>query len=275
MLIICLLAVCLVGCSEEPAVTPTDVSVSTEKNDHNLAATPQEEAQTLLEKEQALQEESFMENVQELQEQQSTESMTPSVENPAQSGQLEQEVPPISGAVPAPPLQFTSGDVLGDFKNWIETVPLITEDVVPGSSEYYYYLKPGYQDMLIEDRYYLLPNTPAGYTLHSIFVYARSIAFNFKSKEGEIFAFDVGTEAKQLPLALSSSKQKFVEYEGIQYLQEIESSNDDLYYKRLYRNYEKYTIGITFKDPYPTTEDMADMVTFNKVQLPPLKEVMK
>ena len=137
-------------------------------------------------------------------------------------------------------------------------------------------MKPKFQEMLLDERYYLLPTAPKGYTLDSIWVCAPSITFAYKDQAGVVVSFDYYTKKDQIPTTLSSQNQKFVEFGGVQYLQTYSTPNDGTTKLSLQRNYDKYTINIICENVDKsgmTPEKAAELFTFTKVKLPPLKEV--
>ena len=206
-----------------------------------LCKTQQKKEQSADDKVQLSQKEQPTENKVQNEEKEPVQSV---VEQPEEEPVEKENEPSVSGGEPAPPLTFDSGDILGEFKTWIQTVPLMPEDVVPGSDEYYYYLKPELQEMLIDDRYYLLPDTPNEYALCAIMVSARDISFGYTNEDGYIIEFSYRTDQELLPDTISSSKQQFVKYGDVQYLQEYAGLLDGSTSLTLQRNFDKYTIRI-------------------------------
>ena len=269
LLILCLLVACFAGCAAK-TTTPTDVTPL----EPNSVQLQENEAQ----QEQPLQEDSSKNEkpdpVQNPKNEQSVESTQKQSSTQSVAQQPQKELNKEVSGTPVGPLVFRSGDVLGEFKKWIETVPLIPDDVKAGSEAYYYYLKPEFQEMLLDDRYYLLPTAPKGYTLDSIWVCAPSISFVYKDQAGIFADFNYFTKKEQLPTTLSSQNQKFVEFSGVQYLQTYSTPNDGTTELKLQRNYDKYTISITCDNIGKTgitPEQAANLFTFTKVALPPLK----
>ena len=278
-LILCLFVSLFAGCTEKQPVTSTDVTplesdtAQTQELESNQEGVSLE--QTQLEQEDNDQSVQTSQAVTQTVEVESTQKQS-STQSVAQQPQKELNKE-VSGT-PAGPLVFRSGDVLGEFKKWIETVPLMPDDVQAGSEAYYYYLKPEFQEMLLDDRYYLLPTAPKGYTLDSIWVSAPSISFVYKDQAGVSADFNYFTMKEQLPTTLSSQNQKFVEFSGVQYLQTYSTPNDGTTELKLQRNYDKYTISITCDNVGKTgitPEQVANLFTFTEVDLPPLKAVIQ
>ncbi|MBR4868525.1 MAG: hypothetical protein IKU10_05160, partial [Clostridia bacterium] len=161
---------------------------------------------------------------------------------------------------------------------WIQNATLIPQEIEPGTDRYYRYLKPELQEMLLNERYYLLPTAPQGCMLRSIWVYPLSIMFVYETQDGCSVMFGYDTMRNQIPTTLSSQNQKFVKFGDVQYMQTNLVYNDGTTELQLQRNYDKYTITIRCKNidkSGMTPEEAANLFTFTKVPLPPLKETVK
>lgn len=277
LLILCLLVACLAGCAAKPT-TPTDVT-PLEPNSVQLQENEAQQEQPLANESSEQAQVNQEDNKQAVQKNQDNKSSTVNTNQQSSQATVSQGSDQSSVSnVPAPPLSFRSGDVLGDFKKWIEKATIISDDIPSGTDAYYRYLKPELQEMLIDDRYYLLPTAPKGYTLRSIWVYPMHLSFVYENQEGFKIQFGYDTWRNQLPTELSSQNQKFVEFSSVQYLQTNLTYNDGTEEIKLDRNYDKYTITIICDNTEKTgitPEQAANLFTFTKVELPPLKEVMK
>ena len=269
LLILGVLLTCLAGCATKQPSTPTNITPS----QSNPA---QVEEASLIQKPTA--NETNDEQPKQTNPSQSIENNQIQKSSTVQSvvQQPQKELNKEVTGSPAGPLAFRTGDVLGNFKKWIETVPLMPDDVQAGSEAYYYYLNPEFQEMLVNDRYYLLPIASEGYALKSIWI-TTGITFYFENNEGNLIQFSYATWREQLPKELSAENQKLVQFGGVQYLQEKNTYKGSTNLK-LTRKYDKYTISVSCDNANKTgitPEQAANLFTFTKVDLPPLKAVMQ
>ncbi len=172
-----------------------------------------------------------------------------------------------AGGVPIPPRQY---DTLAQFKQWAETATLPPEGFNYNRIESNY-LIPGDQDMLIIDRYFLVPEVSEEFTFLGILDGFAYIQFVFENEKGEYLYCSYYTAPQLLSDHISAETTTLKRYNGVDYyVNEVEN--------QVIRSYDGYVITLSTNahNATLTTDQMMEtFITCSKVTLPPLKTTIQ
>ena len=160
------------------------------------------------------------------------------------------------------PKEFST---LSEFKNWINTATLSPT----GNDEMlgiYDYLRPGYQEMFLVDRFYLIPSVSDEYVLKKITMDSVEIVFNYVDSNGKDRYYSYCTLSKTLNETIPSSINNLTEYNGVSYYIRTDR-------KKAYCNFERYVVSATIDVDNSNGVDMGSVersLQFTRVELPAL-----
>ncbi len=167
-------------------------------------------------------------------------------------------------------------DSLESFDTWVKSAEISFEAEELGS-EYYDYLRPQVQEMLIEERYYLLPVVPKNLSLMKIIMRPMEISFQYIDEYKKMYYYTFDTRSGLFDqYAWNDQNYTKIESNGITYYIEKEGYRKDSV--SAYCDLDGYGTNVTVDIDNANSIDTTNIISviqFEKVMLPALSNENK